>query len=412
MIYSKDYLLKRLKELTFKLNRYPTKDEIDKLSITPHSFSYYNYFKTLNDAFKELNLNLKSKCKVCNKEFISNQALAVHLVQKEDSRHINYYKKLRESKINIVNNYKHRCNICKNKFKSKKSLNDHVFGMNDNRHLGLRRKLKAKRFENAKKTCPVCGRKLMRNVGMHLIYTKDIKHRAFYKKQKELVLNLFNRLYSFEDMKKIDDVLLKGYNSRHFTKICIETLGKNKVLKTSKNIFSKKMKNYWNSISLNRRKDIMKRVRKAEWDRLNSEERKNHPWVIAGRKASLESSKRGSKNQRYAFELLRQNFPNFKWHYNYAINDEWHVDIAAPEKSIFLEWDGRYHFIPIHGYKYLNNRINRDKIKNKIVIHDLKGLLIRVKDEGRADKKFVEEKINKISRLLRNNIPKEVLIRI
>src|SRR3989344_9047249 len=102
MIYSKEELLEKLKELTNRLERHPTKEEIDKSRITPHSFSYYKYFKTLNDAFKELNLNLKSKCKVCNKEFANNQSLAVHLTQKEDINHINYYKKLKDLKTKKI----------------------------------------------------------------------------------------------------------------------------------------------------------------------------------------------------------------------------------------------------------------------------------------------------------------------
>lgn len=397
MIYSKEELLEKLKELTNRFGRYPTKEEIDKSRITPHSFSYYNYFKTLNDAFKELNLNLKSKCKVCNKEFASNQSLAVHLTQKEDINHINYYKKLKDLKEKEIKSYKYNCDVCSKKFRTKKSLNDHIFGMNNTKHLDLKKKLREKRFENARKICSVCNRRLMRNLGLHLIYTKDIKHKEFYKKQKKLVLDLFNRLYSFEDMKKIDNILLRGYNSAHFTKICLENLGKNKVSQMSKKISSIKLKNYWNSISLDRRKKIMKRVRKAEWGKLTSQERKNHPWVIAGRKASLESSKRGSKNQRYAFELLKQKFPNFNWRYNHTINDEWHVDIASPERSIFIEWDGRHHFVPIHGQGYLNNRINRDRIKNKIITKEIKGCLIRIKDEGRENRKFVEERINEIS---------------
>ena len=398
MIHSKEKLLERLRELTLLLDRYPTKDEIDISKVTPHSFSYYKYFESLNDAFKELNLNLKPRCKICNNEFINNQALAAHLTQREDTNHINHYRKLKVLKINKIKNYRNECDGCNKKFRTKKGLNNHIFSrwINDNNHLELRKKLREKRFENAKKICAVCNRKLIRNVGRHLIYSKDIKHRKFYKKQRKFVLNLFNKLYSFEDMKKFDNILLNDYNSGHFAKICMEELGKNKALGISKEISSIKSK----------------KLRKAEWNNLTSYDRRHHPWVIAGRKASLESSKRGSKNQKYAFELLKQKFPDFDWHYNYTINREWHVDIAAPKKFIFLEWDGRHHFIPIHGSKYLNNRINRDRIKNKIVTKEIKGCLIRIMDEGRENRKFVEERINEVSKILKQEIPKGELIRL
>ena len=133
-------------------------------------------------------------------------------------------------------------------------------------------------------------------------------------------------------------------------------------------------------------------VRHAEWGNLTSEQRKKHPWVIAGRKASLESSIRGSRNQKYAFELLKSILPEYNWVYNYAIDDNWQIDIAAPERRIFIEWDGRHHRIPIHGEGCLNNRKNRDKRKDKIILEKFGVPIIRIEDEGRFNKIFVEEK--------------------
>ena len=156
----------------------------------------------------------------------------------------------------------------------------------------------------------------------------------------------------------------------------------------------------------------MKKVRDAEWSKLDEEERKNHPWVLAGRKASLQSYKKGSKNQMYAFKLLRQKSANFNWKYNYTIENAWQVDIADPDRSIYIEWDGRHHFIPIYGKSYLNNRINRDKIKDKIITKNLKGCLIRVRDEGKANRTFVETKVNEILSLLGKGIVKGELIKI
>ena len=48
----------------------------------------------------------------------------------------------------------------------------------------------------------------------------------------------------------------------------------------------------------------------------------------------------------------------------------------------------------------MNNRKNKDMIKNKIVTKELSGCMIRIKDGGRFDKDFVKEKINQIIGLL------------
>jgi|TARA_B100001971_G_C17918441_1_gene396489 hypothetical protein len=94
---------------------------------------------------------------------------------------------------------------------------------------------------------------------------------------------------------------------------------------------------------------------------------------------------------------------NFNWVYNYTINENWQIDIAEPEKGIYIEWDGRHHRINIHGQSYLNNRINRDKIKNKIVTKELNGCMIRIRDDGRFNKDFVEKKVDMVTNLLKIN---------
>ena len=161
-----------------------------------------------------------------------------------------------------------------------------------------------------KKVCPVCNRRFINKIGIHLRFSRDKEHIKFYEKQKKFVLSLFKNLKSFKDMEDMDYILVKGFPQKYFSKICKQILGEGKVKKISKQIHCMKRKNYWKSISLNERKKIMEKVREAEWGKLKPEERKNHPWVVAGRIASLKSSKRGSKNQKYAFKLLKKRFPN------------------------------------------------------------------------------------------------------
>lgn len=304
------------------------------------------------------------------------------------------------------------CKICKRTFKSEKALKDHIFnkGVNDKYHISFKKQIRLMRFKDAKLRCPICEQKIFRAIGTHFRNSRDDYHKNFLRKQQDFLINSYLNLKSCSDIIKIKNKYTNNFSYKYVAALIIKKIGKLKFDEISKLIFSKKRKKYWGDLPKDKVNKIMKKIRDAEWSKLNKEQRKNHPWVLAGRKASLESSKRGTKNQRYAFELLKKKFSGFKWKYNYSLKDDWHVDIAAPEESVFIEWDGRHHFIPIYGQNYLANRKNRDKIKNKIITKEIKGCLLRVKDEGRANHKFVEEKINQISKILRRQIPKSKLI--
>ncbi len=311
----------------------------------------------------------------------------------------------------IVRLYTSTCKVCKKIFKNEKSMKDHIFNkrVNDVEHIKYKNEIRELRFINAKLKCPVCEQKLFRTIGNHL---KDSKHADFLEKQSRFFIEQFLSGKSVTEIINLPHIYTKEFSYKYVVDKITKFISNAEYKLNSKKLVSKKRVLYWKSIPLKERKKIMLKVRKAEWGNLNKEERKNHPWVIAGRKASLESSKKGSKNQVYAFKLLKEKFPNFNWKYNYCINENWQIDIAIPEKKLFIEWDGRYHFIPIHGKNSLNNRINRDKIKNNIITKELKGCLIRIKDEGRENKIFVEEKINQVSDIIKNNLQKGVLIQI
>lgn len=306
------------------------------------------------------------------------------------------------------------CEVCNKCFDKKVGLSNHIFSRNikDKYHNELRNILKESKLIGKNKICPVCRKRFSRFIGKHVRCLNDTVHKSFYEKQKTLIVDLFKQGNSFNDMTRIDNPLIHNFSPKYFAKICKETLGSDKVSIISRMIFALKRKEFWKNINPERRNSIMARVRYAQWGNMDSEQRKKHPWVVAGRIASLKSSKRGSKNQRYAFKLLKNNLPQFNWIYNYTFNDEWHFDVVDPDNLIFIEWDGRHHFIPIHGQSYLNNRINRDKIKNKIVTEQIKGCLIRIKDEGRANKRFVEKKINEIDTILKKNVPRGRLIQL
>lgn len=316
--------------------------------------------------------------------------------------------KLRKSnsKYNL-SAYNFKCPVCERISKNNKCFADHIFHRNwkDEGHKQfaeyLRQKSKDNFLKNARKVCPVCDKKVIRSLGNHFRLLKENEeYRLYLENQTKKILKLFKEGHSTKDIENEKDISL---TQSWIWKIIIKNLGKEEAIKISKRIFSAKRKNFWDSFSKEERKEKMKLVYGAEWGNLTPEQRKNHPWVIAGRKASLESIIRGSRNQKYAFELLKVKLPSYNWIYNYAINEDWQIDIAAPKQKIFIEWDGRHHRVNIHGEGYLNNRINRDKIKDKIVTEILDGCMIRIEDNGRFDKVFVENKIGFIVDLLAKN---------
>lgn len=294
------------------------------------------------------------------------------------------------------------CQACKRSFHNLIALMAHIANrrVKDIAHKELRFKIREDKIKGAKIECPVCKQRFRRSIGKHFHAKTDEDHYLFIVNQKQYLTQKLQENLWICEMKNLHSPFTDNFSYKYLINLLFITLGKTKVVSYSKKLFSKKMKKILQSKSVEDRKRMMKRVRAAEWDNLTAEQRKNHPWVIAGRKSSLASTKRGSKNQKLAYELLQIQSPEFNWIYNYTLDDNWQVDIASPEKNIFIEWDGRIHRIPIYGEKNLNNRKNRDKLKNKIIVRDRQGLLIRVKDEGRKNETFVKDKVEHIQHLI------------
>ena len=294
------------------------------------------------------------------------------------------------------------CRVCDKIFYDEKCLKYHIFNrrINDFKHVKFKNEIREKIFENAKLFCPVCNQKIFRATGNHFKHAKNLEHTKFLQKQKRFIIINFYNSKSALDIARINSIYTENFSEKYIINCIIHSIGKNKYSQITKNIFSEKRRIYWDKISEDERRNIMLKVREAQWGSLSDNDKKNHPWVLSGRKASLSSSIKGSKNQMYAYKTLIKEIPEFDWKYNYVINNNWQVDIASPKNRIYIEWDGRHHRIPIHGESCLNNRINRDHVKNKIIVGSLKGLMIRVKDDGRENKKFVEDKISIIKQLI------------
>src|SRR3989344_2760951 len=198
------------------------------------------------------------------------------------------------------------CKVCKRSFKNEKALKDHIFNkrVNDKKHMLFKKQIRLMRFESAKLKCPICKQKIFRLMCMHFKFAVDIKHKKYLREQREFLVNKYLSGLHCSDILKIKNKYTNNFSYKYIAFLIKKSIGRYKFDSNSKIILSKKRKKYWNNFSINERKQIMEKVREAEWSELSPEERRNHPWVIAGRKASLKSTKRGSKNQQYAFELL------------------------------------------------------------------------------------------------------------
>jgi hypothetical protein len=116
--------------------------------------------------------------------------------------------------------------------------------------------------------------------------------------------------------------------------------------------------------------------RKIWWKSLSDDEKLIvlNNFIKAGNRASLKSAKKGSRPQRKIYNYLKKHFPNQKWVYDYVFNTTgkgcWQIDIFNKELKICIEHDGPVHREDIFGRNRLNIQLNRDKIKNKIVLYN------------------------------------------
>jgi len=308
-----------------------------------------------------------------------------------------------------VSGYKLMCPVCNHKAKSDKALVDHILHGNwkDQKHKEfanwLRKKTQNNFAEKAIHVCPVCKDKFLRTLATHFNNSKDKSHMCYLNDKVKQIIRLFKSGKSPLDIEK--EIFM---NYKWIWRIIQNKIRKSEAKRISKEIHARKRKEHWASLSIEERNQKMAPVREAEWAHLTKEERKKHPWVKAGRRASLESIKKGSKSQRYAFELLNQKLSEFNWKYNFIIDGQWQIDIASPSKNAYIEWDGKAHRKAMFGIKHLQNVQNRDKLKNRIVTEQLKGTMIRIEDNGRFNPKFVEEKVDEIVVLINQKLEKKV----
>lgn len=111
---------------------------------------------------------------------------------------------------------------------------------------------------------------------------------------------------------------------------------------------------------------------------------------LAGKiSAQVQSKTRRSKNEIYFSELCKNKFKNILT--NESIFNGWDADIILPDLKIAILWNGIWHYKKITKKHSVKQVKNRDEIKIK-EIQNFGYMPYIVKDMGKYDKIFVEEK--------------------
>lgn len=121
---------------------------------------------------------------------------------------------------------------------------------------------------------------------------------------------------------------------------------------------------------------------------------KNGQASIMGRKSvNIQKEIRRSKNEIYFGELCQQHFKTIKL--NEPMFNGWDADVIIEDLKLAVLWNGAWHYKKITRKHSIEQVQNRDKIKLKeIEFAGYKSYII--KDMGKWNKKFVEEKFEEM----------------
>ncbi len=153
------------------------------------------------------------------------------------------------------------------------------------------------------------------------------------------------------------------------------TKGKNRSQDTKNKIGLSVLKN-WENLSdseLNQRK----LKAKQQWDKLSEDEKQN--LISSANKAVRESSKTGSKLEKYLFTQLLKAGYKVEFHKEQLLaTTKLQIDIYIPSLNTAIEVDGPSHFLPVWGDDALNRNVKYDNKKTGLILG--KGcVLIRIK---------------------------------
>ena len=108
------------------------------------------------------------------------------------------------------------------------------------------------------------------------------------------------------------------------------------------------------------------------------------------------------KNEIHFANLCTEYFKEQELLFNKPIFNGWDADIVIPHLKIAVLWNGVHHYKTVYKQQSLLQVQNRDKIKHdQIILHGYIPYII--KDMGKANKIFVEEKFKEFIEYLKNN---------
>lgn len=153
------------------------------------------------------------------------------------------------------------------------------------------------------------------------------------------------------------------------------TKGKKRDQKTKEKIGLSVMKS-WDGLS-EKELTIRKQKSKLAWENLDENQKANI--ISMANQAVRESSKTGSKLEKFLLKRLLDDGYNVDFHKEQILsNTKLQIDLFLPILSIAIEVDGPSHFLPVWGQDVLDKNKKYDQKKTGLIIG--KGLsLIRVK---------------------------------
>jgi very-short-patch-repair endonuclease len=132
----------------------------------------------------------------------------------------------------------------------------------------------------------------------------------------------------------------------------------------------------WDSLTT-QQLEQRKEKSKAAWEGMDEEQKANI--ISAANKAVRESSKTGSKLEKFLLKKLLQSGYRVDFHKEQILsNTKLQIDLFLPTMNIAIEVDGPSHFLPVWGEDALEKNKKYDEKKTGLIIG--KGLsLIRIK---------------------------------
>jgi len=137
-----------------------------------------------------------------------------------------------------------------------------------------------------------------------------------------------------------------------------------------------------------------------KWEGLSPKERKNN--IDKMHRANRENSGMGSKNENMVAQLLDEaGYKIVQRSTDFSPRNQWEIDIAIPNESVAVEWDGAAHFEPIYGEDNLRRVMAKDEKKEQ-ALADFGWTVIRCRDHSTAHSlAFCRRAVNQVVEVIK-----------